>query len=105
MGVVEAVMSVGVGFLGGAHFAGGITSIVILFVGTMLLGTAFASFSNTLALLLRKQESVIAANVTLVLNTSHLRTYHRKFHLERIKRVDRIEKLILRIKARRWTHL
>src|SRR6266700_6061727 len=38
-------------------------------------------------------------------NTSHLRTSHGKFHLERIKQVDKIEKLILRIKGRRWRHL
>jgi ABC-2 type transport system permease protein len=38
----------------------------------MLLGTAFASLSNALALVLRKQESVIAANVTLVLPLTFL---------------------------------
>ena len=38
----------------------------------MLLGTAFASFSNALALVLRKQESVIAVNVTLVLPLTFL---------------------------------
>ena len=41
----------------------------------------------------------------LVANTSHLRTSHGKFHLERIKQVDKIEKLILRIKRSRWRHL
>src|SRR5437763_11874635 len=38
-------------------------------------------------------------------NTSHLRTSYGKFHVERIKQVDKIEKLILRIKGRRWRHL
>jgi ABC-2 type transport system permease protein len=38
----------------------------------MLLGTAFAALSNALALVLRKQESVIAANVTLVLPLTFL---------------------------------
>ncbi len=38
-------------------------------------------------------------------NTSHLRTSHGKFQGERIKQVDKIEKLILRIKGRRWRHL
>ena len=38
----------------------------------MLLGTAFASLSNALALVLRKQESVIAVNVTLVLPLTFL---------------------------------
>ncbi len=47
-------------------------SILILLVGTILLGTAFAAFSNALALLLRKQESLIALNVTLVLPLTFL---------------------------------
>jgi ABC-2 type transport system permease protein len=55
------------GLLAGTSFYGGIASILILLVGTMLLGSAFAAFSNALALLLRKQESLIALNVTLVL--------------------------------------
>ena len=38
-------------------------------------------------------------------NTSHLRTSHGKDHLERIKQVDKIEKLILRIKRCRWRQL
>ena len=42
---------------------------------------------------------------TLAVNTSHLRTSHGKFPLERIKQVDKIEKLILRIKRCRWRHL
>src|SRR6266516_3147416 len=35
-------------------------------------------------------------------NTSHLRTSPRKLRGERIKQVDKIEKLILRIKGLRW---
>src|SRR3989440_10015612 len=35
-------------------------------------------------------------------NTSHLRPSQSKFHLERIKQVDKIKKLILRIKGLRW---
>src|SRR5438874_8927949 len=42
---------------------------------------------------------------TLVVNTSHLRTSHGKCPLERIKQVDKIEKLILRIKRCRWRQL
>src|SRR5213594_2752651 len=42
---------------------------------------------------------------TTRVNTSHLRTSHGKFHLERIKQVDKIEKLILRSKKWRWRHL
>ncbi len=72
MVLLQSLIILGLGFLAGARFEGGIASIVILFVCTMLLGTAFASFSNALALILRKQESVIAANVTLVLPLTFL---------------------------------
>src|SRR5713226_8620409 len=38
-------------------------------------------------------------------NTSHLRTSHGKLRGERIKQVDKIEKLLLRLKGLRWRHL
>src|SRR2546423_5227456 len=38
-------------------------------------------------------------------NTSHLRTSHKKFRGERIKHLDKIEKLLLRIKRCRWRQL
>jgi ABC-2 type transport system permease protein len=72
MVLVQSLIILGLGFLVGARFAGGLVSILILLACTMLLGTAFASFSNALALVLRKQESVIAANVTLVLPLTFL---------------------------------
>ena len=40
-----------------------------------------------------------------MLNTSHLRTSRGKLRGERIKQVDNIEKLILRLKGLRWRHL
>jgi ABC-2 type transport system permease protein len=72
MVLLQSLIILGLGYLAGASFDGGITSIAILFICTMLLGTAFASLSNALALLLRKQESVIAANVTLTLPLTFL---------------------------------
>jgi len=41
----------------------------------------------------------------LVANTSHLRTSHGQLRGERIKQVNKIEKLILGLKGRRWRHL
>src|SRR5712692_11365364 len=38
-------------------------------------------------------------------NTSHLRPSHRQHRGERIKQGDKIEKLLLRRKGRRWRHL
>lgn len=72
MVLLQSLIILGLGFLVGARFNGGIAGIVVLLIGTMLLGTAFAAFSNTLALLLRKQESLIALNVTLVLPLAFL---------------------------------
>jgi ABC-2 type transport system permease protein len=72
MVLLQSLIILGLGLLAGARFDGGIVSVVLLLVCTMLLGTAFASLSNALALVLRKQESVIAANVTLVLPLTFL---------------------------------
>jgi len=41
----------------------------------------------------------------LAANTSHLRTCHGKLQSERIKQVDTIEKLLLRLKGCRWRQL
>jgi ABC-2 type transport system permease protein len=72
MVLLQSLIILGLGYLAGARFDGGIAGIAVLFIATMLLGTAFASLSNALALILRKQESVIAANVTLVLPLTFL---------------------------------
>lgn len=56
----------------GARFDGGIVGVLPLLAGTVFLGAAFSSLSNALALLLRQQESVIAANNFLVLPLSFL---------------------------------
>jgi ABC-2 type transport system permease protein len=72
MVLLQSLIILGLGYLAGARFAGGFPSIAALFVATILLGTAFAAFSNALALVLRKQESLIALNVTLVLPLTFL---------------------------------
>jgi ABC-2 type transport system permease protein len=72
MVLLQSLIILGLAFLAGARFAGGALSVAILFAATILLGVAFAAFSNALALLLRKQESLIAINVTLVLPLTFL---------------------------------
>jgi ABC-2 type transport system permease protein len=72
MVLLQSLIILGLGLLAGARFDGGVASIVTLLAATMLLGTAFASLSNAIALIVRKQESVIAANVTLVLPLTFL---------------------------------
>jgi ABC-2 type transport system permease protein len=72
MVILQSLIMLGLGFLVGARFPGGVVSIILLLAGTTLLGTAFAALSNALALVLRKQESLIALNVTLTLPLTFL---------------------------------
>ena len=65
--VIQSVILVGLAMLGGARFAGGPISVLALITAAVLLGMVMASFSNALALRLRDQNTVIAANVMLVL--------------------------------------
>jgi ABC-2 type transport system permease protein len=67
---VQSAIIISLGLLAGARFPGGVASVLALVVCAMLLAMAFASFSNALALLLRKQESVIAVANLLVLPLS-----------------------------------
>jgi hypothetical protein len=49
--------------------------------------------------------TLVVARAALGVNTSHLRTSHGKLRGKRIKQVDKIEKLIIKIKGLRWRHL
>jgi ABC-2 type transport system permease protein len=70
--VVQTLVILGLGLAVGARFPGGLP-IMLVFVGcVVLLGAAFASYSNALALLLRSQESVIGAVNFVVLPLSFL---------------------------------
>jgi ABC-2 type transport system permease protein len=72
MTLLQSLIILGLGFLAGARFDGGIASIAAFLVCTMLLGTAFASYSNALALVLRTQNSVIGAVNFVVLPLTFL---------------------------------
>lgn len=65
--VIQSVILIGLALLAGARFAGGPLSVVALVTGAVLLGLVMACLSNTMALRLRQQDTVIAANVLLVL--------------------------------------
>ncbi len=65
--IVQASIILGVAFLLGARPHGGLGGILIVLLAASLLGAAFASFSNALALLARRQELVIAVmNFTIL---------------------------------------
>lgn len=71
MGIaVQSVIIVGLALLIGANFRNGIVGVLILIVLAALLGMAFAAFSNGIALLARKEESLIGAVQFVVLPLS-----------------------------------
>jgi ABC-2 type transport system permease protein len=72
MVLLQSLIILGLGYLVGARFPGGPVSVALLLAATVLLGAAFASLSNALALILRKQESLIALNVSLTLPLTFL---------------------------------
>jgi ABC-2 type transport system permease protein len=70
--VVQAALILVVACLLGARPLGGVPGILTVFLAAALLGAAFASFSNALALLARRQEVVIAVMNFVVLPTTFL---------------------------------
>ncbi len=70
--LLQSLIILGLGWISGASFAGAGPGILACLLATLLLGTAFASYSNALALLLRKQETLIAMVNFLVLPLTFL---------------------------------
>lgn len=69
---VQSLIIIGLGLLAGARFPGGIAGVVLLLVAACLLGIAFGALSNALALLVRREESVIAASNFVLLPLTFL---------------------------------
>lgn len=65
--VIQSVILIGLSMLAGARFSGGPLSVIALVAAAVLLGLTMACLSNAMALRLRQQDTVIAANVMLVL--------------------------------------
>ena len=59
--VIQSLILVALGLILGARFDGGALGLIVLFICAVLLGSAFGALSSGLALLLRREESVIAA--------------------------------------------
>jgi ABC-2 type transport system permease protein len=70
--VIQSVILLTVGFLLGARFAGGIVGVLVLILCAVLLAAPMAALSNCVALLVRKQESVIAASNFILLPLTFL---------------------------------
>jgi ABC-2 type transport system permease protein len=71
---VQSVIIVALALSTGVTFAGGVTGVVALVALAVLLGTGFAALSNALALVARKEESLIGAVTFLQLPLTFLST-------------------------------
>ncbi len=59
--IVQSLILFGLGIILGAHYHGGVASLLLLVLSAILLGMPFGALSIALALTLRKEESVIGA--------------------------------------------
>nr|WP_152617841.1 ABC transporter permease [Phaeacidiphilus oryzae] len=69
---VQSVIIVLLGWIGGAHYPGGATGLLVLIVASSVLGTVFGAFSNALGMLVRQRESIIGINTFLLLPLTFL---------------------------------
>ncbi len=72
--LVQSLIILGLGVLGGARFPGGLPAALALLLAAVLIGSVFAAFSIAMALLLRREESIIAVVNFLGLPLSFLST-------------------------------
>lgn len=70
--IVQSLIIIILARIVGAHFPGGLAGILVLVVSAIVLGAAISSLSIALALLLRKEESVIAASNLILLPLTFL---------------------------------
>ena len=70
--VLQSLIMVGLALAVGAHFPGVVAGLLVLVVAAILLSMGFGSLSNGLALLLRREESVIAASNFILLPLTFL---------------------------------
>lgn len=57
--MIQTVLVFAIGFAAGARYDGGVLGYVVTIVASMLVGTAFGSLSNAVALLTRQQDALI----------------------------------------------
>jgi ABC-2 type transport system permease protein len=65
--VIQSLIIVGLALLVGASFPGGIVGVVVLIAVSTLVGAGFGALSNGLALLVRREETLIATMQFLLL--------------------------------------
>jgi ABC-2 type transport system permease protein len=65
--VVQSMIVFGIAFASGARFTGGMTGVLVTLLAACLISVVIASFSNTIALLVRQQEALIGISQFIVL--------------------------------------
>jgi ABC-2 type transport system permease protein len=70
--VVQSLIIVGVGLAIGAHFPNGVAGIAALILVACLLSMSFGALSNALALVVRQEETLIAAVTSILLPLTFL---------------------------------
>jgi ABC-2 type transport system permease protein len=65
--VIQSAIIIVLGLIVGAEFPGGPIGLVVLVVASVLLGAGFGALSNAIALLSRKEETMIAASNFILL--------------------------------------
>jgi len=72
--LAQSIVVLGIGWLGGARFPGGIGGIAIALVAALILGTIFCSVSTALALTTKNQAALIGISQIVVLPVTFLST-------------------------------
>jgi ABC-2 type transport system permease protein len=72
VGVIQAIIIIVLGLLIGAKYPGGVAGLAALTVCAVLLGTAIGALSNGIALLSRKEETMIAVSNFVLLPLTFL---------------------------------
>jgi ABC-2 type transport system permease protein len=70
--LIQSLIVILLGLLVGAHFPGGVTGLAVLVGCSALLGASLGALSNGMALLARKEETVIAASNFVLLPLTFL---------------------------------
>ncbi|HEX2155468.1 MAG TPA: ABC transporter permease, partial [Actinomycetes bacterium] len=70
--LIQSLIVIGLGLLVGARFPGGVTGLAVLVACSALLGGSLGALSNGMALLARKEETVIAASNFVLLPLTFL---------------------------------
>jgi ABC-2 type transport system permease protein len=70
--LIQSLIVIVLGLLVGAHFPGGLTGLAVLVACSALLGASLGALSNGMALLARKEETVIAASNFVLLPLTFL---------------------------------